>query len=642
MKRYLICLMAFVIVFAQKAEAQIEREKKSKQKLKEMSGTFLPKDAIWFNSKRPFSTSQFDEERLILHFWNPLKAEGWETMRAVKDLHIKYPSAVALTVLPSTTELYRDSTVVNELITKFGINHPLIYINDYSTFNFADSVAIQQTPVVYLVDADGRTTGGVKANGMVDMEKALQAFFPNEGRPASGIYKYSLTEKSSGVLNVLNNPADVAEDPVTGNLFVADAGSHRVLEISPDGRVERAYGSGIPGLQDGKYGGTRFNSPKGLAFDPESGLLYVADTYNHVIRSIDPETGVVKTVLGNGTLNQQFQLFVDSTENGLNYPADVAFTRGRLMIAMAGANQIWQYNPQNGKGRAAIGNGKPASVDGGTGVAALHSPQHLVAGNNGDLFVADVGSGKVRKVAQTGMMTTINIDPEILGEYGSVAGLAYGNEELFLSDYIGNRILKWTEEKGVEVLSGSGANGKEDGSAAKSRFYRPAGLVYTDGDLIVVDEYNGALRKVNPKRGKTKSIRLYNFYDLFRTVEAYSVGHQVIFDELILKKGTNSVYVEMILDEPYKWETAGRNAITMELPGENRLLNFDPTRGFIELEVNGSETNNIATVQVYATVRNRETDEVTFRAFLLLFPLVFEPEIGERQHDIVWRPFRDL
>lgn len=642
MKHCLYCFFAFTLFITADVSAQIEREEKSRQQLREMSGTFLPPEAVWFNAKRPFQVARLDRERVILHFWDPITANGWESMRVVNELHKKYPSAIALSVLPPIAELYNDSALVSELVRKFGINHPMIFTDDYSAFNFPDSTAINNLPSIYVVEATGLASGPVGIDRIAELETLLATLYPNEGKEASGIYKYSLPETGKGILHLLNYPSDAAEDPLSGNLFIADAGSNRIIELNTDGRIERVYGSGVAGLQDGKYGGTKFNNPKGLTFDRDNGILYVADTYNHCIRSIDPKTGVVKTVLGNGTLARELQLFVDSTENGLNYPADVAFTRGRLMIAMAGANQIWEYNPQNGKGRAAIGNGKAASVDGGTGVAALHSPQHLTQGSEGDLYVADIGSGKIRRIEQSGLITTLDFDDGLLGQHGVIGGLTFGGRELFISNYIGNQILKWNLDEEMQVLAGSGTPGKLDGGAGKAQFHRPAGLAYVDGDLMVIDQFNGALRRVNAKRGKTKSIGMYNFYDLFRTIEAYSSGDQVIFEELILKKGTNAVYVEMNLDQGYKWETAGRNKITMEIPGENRLLNFDPTRGFIELEVNGSERNNNATVQVYATVRHKETDQVTFRTFLLLFPLVYEPELGKRQHDLTWRPFSDL
>jgi DNA-binding beta-propeller fold protein YncE len=82
-------------------------------------------------------------------------------------------------------------------------------------------------------------------------------------------------------------PSGIARD-ANGNLFVSDAGSHVIRMITPDGRVSTFAGmADSPGAAGGTGSAARFNAPKGLAFDG-SGNLYVADSGSHTIRKITP------------------------------------------------------------------------------------------------------------------------------------------------------------------------------------------------------------------------------------------------------------------------------------------------------------------------------------------------------------------
>src|SRR4029079_10445935 len=75
----------------------------------------------------------------------------------------------------------------------------------------------------------------------------------------------------------------------SGNLYVADAGNHRIRRITRSGVISTFAGDGNRATLD---------SPEGVAVDT-SGNVYVADTGNNRIRMITP-AGVVSTVAGNG------------------------------------------------------------------------------------------------------------------------------------------------------------------------------------------------------------------------------------------------------------------------------------------------------------------------------------------------------
>ena len=102
----------------------------------------------------------------------------------------------------------------------------------------------------------------------------------------------------AGVAASFNTPSALALGP-DGNLYVADTGNNRIRKITPDGKVSTVAGNGSAGYVDGPAAQAQFNGPIGLAVSVR-GDIYVADTYNDVIRMITTE-GEVTTVAGGGT-----------------------------------------------------------------------------------------------------------------------------------------------------------------------------------------------------------------------------------------------------------------------------------------------------------------------------------------------------
>jgi len=85
-----------------------------------------------------------------------------------------------------------------------------------------------------------------------------------------------------------NTPAQMDLDE-NGNLYVADRKNHCIRKITPDGVVSTYAGvAGTKGLQNGSAKDAKFSDPEGCKFGPD-GALYVADTWNNVIRRIAVE-----------------------------------------------------------------------------------------------------------------------------------------------------------------------------------------------------------------------------------------------------------------------------------------------------------------------------------------------------------------
>lgn len=138
-------------------------------------------------------------------------------------------------------------------------------------------------------------------------------------------------------------PSAIAQDPA-GNFYVSDTGNHTIRKISTSGEVTTLAGAaGMAGFADASGSTARFSSPMGIAFGPD-GDVYVADTDNHRIRRITA-SGAVTTYAG-------------STRG---------FAEGDALTA-----------------------------------AQFSLPRGLAVGAGGELFVADYGNMRVRKITRAG------------------------------------------------------------------------------------------------------------------------------------------------------------------------------------------------------------------------------------------------
>src|SRR6478672_5625663 len=99
---------------------------------------------------------------------------------------------------------------------------------------------------------------------------------------------YSITTVAGESARALfNQPLSVAVDK-NGNIFVADTLNHAIRKITPDSFVTTFAGlPGSAGSTDGVGSAARFNGPQSIAIDG-AGNVYVADTGNHTIRQITP------------------------------------------------------------------------------------------------------------------------------------------------------------------------------------------------------------------------------------------------------------------------------------------------------------------------------------------------------------------
>ncbi|WP_433755665.1 hypothetical protein [Nocardia sp. CA-135398] len=198
----------------------------------------------------------------------------------------------------------------------------------------------------------------------------------------------------------LNVPEGVAVDGV-GNLYIADLHNHRVRRVDPAGVITTVAGTGAEGYNgdDQPAIHAELDYPEGVAVD-EAGNLYIAERYNHRVRKVDHATGFITTVAGTGTegYNGDNQPAIDAE---LHYPNGVVVDRaGNLYIADEGNQRVRRVDPATGfittvagTGAAGYNGDNQPAID-----ADLDYPEGVAVNGAGSLYISDTVNHRVRSV----------------------------------------------------------------------------------------------------------------------------------------------------------------------------------------------------------------------------------------------------
>jgi len=275
---------------------------------------------------------------------------------------------------------------------------------------------------------------------------------------------------------VLSDPFGVAVAP-DGTIYVADAGeSNRIRKISPDGNITILAG-GNEGFADGAGVAASFNTPSALALGPD-GNLYVADTGNNRIRKITPD-GKVSTVAGNGTAG-----YVDgpAAQAQFNGPIGLAVSvRGDIYVADT-YNDVIRMITTEGEVTTIAGGGIPGYADGEQKAALFDTPSGIIVVEDSSLIVADTGNRRLRKVSAEGNVTTLPISGE---ELSRPIGLAFSHDHfLYVTELDRSRVVQVAPD-GVARVIASEFN-QPTGIAIGPRINKPTELFVADsGDYLV-------------------------------------------------------------------------------------------------------------------------------------------------------------
>lgn len=253
------------------------------------------------------------------------------------------------------------------------------------------------------------------------------------------------------------NPGHIVVD-ANGNLIFADQTNNRIRKInSSDNKISTVAGTANSGYSGD--GGLATDAKislavGGIAVDIQ-GNLYIADTYNNRIRKITVSSGIITTIAGTGNTSFNGDNIAAVTAN-INEPRGLTIDdQGNIFFADTKNNRIRKISVADGKISTIAGTGNGGFLgDGFLAInASLNSPYDVKLDRNGNLYIADLGNQRVRKIEiSTGLITTVagNGTPSFAdGPYASYfplnspAALVFNNlSELFIADKDNNRIRK--------------------------------------------------------------------------------------------------------------------------------------------------------------------------------------------------------
>lgn len=253
-----------------------------------------------------------------------------------------------------------------------------------------------------------------------------------------------------------------------GGLFITTVGSHRVLRLDPaSGKLTSVAGNGTKGFSgDGALATeAALDEPYEVRFDSRGNML-ILDMRNHVLRQVDAATGIIRTIAGDGTLG-------DRGDGGLAKDA------------------------------------------------RLHYPHSMALDRDDDIFIGDILNHRVRRIdARTGRIETVaGNGKEGLPRDGGLAreeplttpqGLAIYDNGLWVASYRLHGI--WRVDLGTGVIrhiAGTGAQGHtgDGGDPLQATLDGPRGMkISPDGVLYFLEGENNVLRAYDIKRNTIRTI----------------------------------------------------------------------------------------------------------------------------------------
>ena len=307
----------------------------------------------------------------------------------------------------------------------------------------------------------------------------------------------------------LYGPYSTAVD-TAGNLYIADLDNNRVRKVNTAGIITTIAGNGVAGYSGDDSAATlaKLDGPAGVAVDA-SGNVYIADDYNSRIRKVNT-SGIITTIAGTGVngysgdngpstaaeINDPHGIAVDAIGNV--YICDELNSRVRIINIMGIITTI-------------AGTGLPGYSGDNTEAtsAEIDHPYGVAVDLTGNIYFTEWTNNCVRKINTAGIITTIaggnptlgfsgDKGPATAADFHIPIGIAIDKAgNIFIGDSYNNRVRKIDQTGIITTYAGTGLEGYsgDNGPAIDAELYGPIGItVDISGNLYIADYSNGRIR----------------------------------------------------------------------------------------------------------------------------------------------------
>ena len=282
-----------------------------------------------------------------------------------------------------------------------------------------------------------------------------------------------------------NFPFGVAVDPSTTDVYVTDVGNSRVEKFDSSGHYLSQFGS----FGDASFGDAngQFNEPQGVAVDPATSAVYIADTGNNRVEKFD-SSGNYQSQFGsfgsgNGQFNSSFGVAVDPASSDV-YVTDYGNNRVEKFDSSGHyLSQFGSTGADNGQFKNPVG----VAVDPATS----------------DVYVTDSGNGRVEKFDSNGnYLSQVGSSGFGDGQLGNPQGVAVDptTSDVYVTDSGGRRVERF--DSSGNFLSQFGSSGFGNG-----QFNLPewVALDPATGDVYVADSGNNRVEKFGDQTDSTST-----------------------------------------------------------------------------------------------------------------------------------------
>jgi len=435
-----------------------------------------------------------------------------------------FPSGVAIDALGNVyvadTNNQRIRKITPAGVTTTFAGNGTVGSRDYTgidaSFNYPRGIAIDTSGNLYIGDVDNSRVRKINPAGRVSTLA---------GSSTSG------DVNGTGLSARFYRPSELAVD-ASGTVYLADSGNAKIKKISRTG-VVTTFAENQPeatSSQDYYY-------PSGIVVDP-SDNVYVANG-NNIIYKIKPSyiitpklpeglyldastgaiNGMPKTVVParaytitatNSSGSRTFDITIGTFKKApiISYPTPVNYVVNTAIPPLSPTSAGGQIT--GGYTSTFAGSGSGNSTDGSSAMAGFNMPRGVAVDASGNVYVADLGGNKIRKITPDGTVSTLAGS----GNFGyaegpgSQASFKHPNAvavdlsgNVYVADTENNMVRKITPTGVVSNFAGSGKKGSADGTGSAASFDTPFGIAADAlGNIYVADTYNGAIRKITPER----------------------------------------------------------------------------------------------------------------------------------------------
>ena len=337
----------------------------------------------------------------------------------------------------------------------------------------------------------------------VDSSSTLYGIYSNgvnKITPVGGSVTSIINGPGGGSFPDMIGPYGLASDPISGFIYIADGGNNLIRKVAGSGTDNYlqpfvgggSYTGNASGHADGNGFYATFNNPKGIAID-SSGNMYVADTDNNTIRTIT-SSGYVTTLAGGGVVDGTYSGHAD----GLGYratffqPIGIAVSSSGIVYVSDSSNNTIRKISADGIVSTLAGTAGTYGSTNGTGAAArFNYPLGIAVTSTGIVYVADSGNSTIRKITASGVVSTFATG------FGTIEGVAVDSTGNVYAADGANTIKKITPAGVVTILAGSAAPGTANGVGLRATFNQPSAIALdAAANIYVMDSNTSIIRKI--------------------------------------------------------------------------------------------------------------------------------------------------